>query len=168
MSDDVPIVHKHLVNGEAQSFIRLEDYQALVDEAVALSERISAVPTIVRDGTGSVIGLLRGTTVAEAPRSALEARELLRRLLKWDHLDAAADGPYWRSQIHAALQAEGSSPRPATSNAAVHFETAMRSIEQGEVPAENQRLAVALAARGLRDAGMLAGAAIFERILRGR
>lgn len=28
---------------------------------------------------------------------------LLRRLLKWDHFEAASDGAYWRREIEAAL-----------------------------------------------------------------
>lgn len=42
---------------------------------------------------------------AEARVAALEA--LLRRIEEWDHMDAAADGPYWRKEIRAALAREG-------------------------------------------------------------
>lgn len=41
-----------------------------------------------------------------AAESAAEVRacqEVLRRLLQWDHFDAAGDGPYWRKEIAAAL-----------------------------------------------------------------
>jgi hypothetical protein len=30
-------------------------------------------------------------------------REVLVRLLQWDHFDGAADGPYWRREISAAI-----------------------------------------------------------------
>jgi len=41
-------------------------------------------------------------------REAAEARadelaNLLRRIRQWDHLDSAADGPYWKREIDAAL-----------------------------------------------------------------
>ena len=37
----------------------------------------------------------------EADNAAL--RKLLQRLSEWDHMDTAADGPYWRSEIATAL-----------------------------------------------------------------
>ena len=32
-------------------------------------------------------------------------RAVLTRLLEWDHFDAAGDGPFWRREIIAALEA---------------------------------------------------------------
>jgi regulator of replication initiation timing len=32
-----------------------------------------------------------------------ELRVLLQRIYEWDHMDSAADGPYWRSEIDKAL-----------------------------------------------------------------
>lgn len=31
-------------------------------------------------------------------------KELLQRLLQWDHFDAAGDGTYWRKEIEAKIQ----------------------------------------------------------------
>lgn len=33
-----------------------------------------------------------------------EARALLRRIRAWDHLETAADGPYWQREIDAATK----------------------------------------------------------------
>jgi hypothetical protein len=33
-------------------------------------------------------------------------RRVVARVLEWDHLDAAADGPFWRAQLSAALGQE--------------------------------------------------------------
>jgi GGDEF domain-containing protein len=38
-----------------------------------------------------------------AMKAAEQARDLLRRLRQWDHLDGAHDGPYWKREIDAAL-----------------------------------------------------------------
>lgn len=35
-------------------------------------------------------------------------RELLLRIRKWDHLGSAADGPFWKLEIDAALRREDS------------------------------------------------------------
>lgn len=32
------------------------------------------------------------------------ARELLRRLYNWDHMDTAGDGAYWRGEIDKVLR----------------------------------------------------------------
>jgi len=45
---------------------------------------------------------------AEADNAAL--REMLRRLSEWDHMDTAADGTYWRSEIAAALASQQEKP----------------------------------------------------------
>lgn len=50
----------------------------------------------------------RRVTYLEANRYALwlenqQLRTLLDRLRKWDHMDTAADGSYWRSEIDKAL-----------------------------------------------------------------
>jgi hypothetical protein len=42
----------------------------------------------------------------ESRQSAFEVerlRALLQRIAEWDHMDSAADGPYWRSEIDKAL-----------------------------------------------------------------
>lgn len=49
-------------------------------------------------------GLTAGSVRLMAERDA--ARELLRRIRQWDHLDGAADGPYWKQEIDAALGAQ--------------------------------------------------------------
>lgn len=41
-----------------------------------------------------------------AAREAAELRKLLKRIHGWDHMDSAADGPYWRSEIDKATNAD--------------------------------------------------------------
>jgi hypothetical protein len=48
----------------------------------------------------------RERLVAEVAR----LRELLTRLREWDHMDAAGDGPFWRSEITRALASAGEEP----------------------------------------------------------
>lgn len=45
---------------------------------------------------------LRARAEAAESRAARYA-ELLQRLFQWDHMDTAADGPYWKSEIAACL-----------------------------------------------------------------
>ena len=40
-----------------------------------------------------------------AQREVERLRSLLLRLQHWDHMDSAADGPYWKREIDAALKA---------------------------------------------------------------
>lgn len=41
--------------------------------------------------------------LSEARTEAQAMRELLGRIRQWDHLDGAADGPYWKGEIANAL-----------------------------------------------------------------
>lgn len=81
-------------------YVLREDYEAL-------GKRLSDV-TRERDAEVVMVDLVANE------RDAM--RDALQRLSKWDHLDSAADGPYWRTVIDAALTSHSSCSSQGESN----------------------------------------------------
>jgi len=56
--------------------------------------------------TAEAINLVQVETIRQLKDEAARFRELVQRLRQWDMLDVAADGPYWKREIDAALALE--------------------------------------------------------------
>lgn len=103
------------------------------DECCALLRRAEALTGVQRLGdcagaesaiTGSPGSGTKAATVATKPSPGVNSEErayaenmfdALYRLRKWDHLDTAADGPYWKLVIDAALAKNPAKAAPASS-----------------------------------------------------
>ena len=53
---------------------------------------------------------LRAAAASSPPPTEPDAVTLLRRIREWDHLDGAADGPYWKQEIDNLLSGLAASP----------------------------------------------------------
>lgn len=83
-------------------FYGYSDYRRAIQSTSELFTLCRQLERELVDANGKVAYLLR-RPVEGAAQSATAPLDLLKRIRQWDMLDTAADGPYWKREIDAAL-----------------------------------------------------------------
>jgi hypothetical protein len=74
-----------------------------IEEAMCVIPFVPRQEDVITLLSMAVNGNQHALRVEDLEQQVERLRTLLRRIYEWDHMDTAADGPYWRSEIDKAL-----------------------------------------------------------------